>query len=53
MRIIDPVFKMECNVRYASFRSEYEGNTYCFCSLACKKMFDKDPKKYQDFGKSV
>lgn len=53
MRIIDPVCKMDCDERSAHFKSEYEGNTYSFCSLACKKMFDRNPKIYLDFGKSI
>lgn len=53
MRIIDPVCRMDCDDRYARFRSEYGGNTYSFCSLACKKMFDRDPEKYLQFWKNV
>ncbi|MBM4425577.1 MAG: YHS domain-containing protein [Chloroflexi bacterium] len=26
--------------------SEYKGQTYYFCSLGCKKAFDKEPEKY-------
>ncbi len=53
MNVIDPVCKMVLEDSQASFKSEYKGKTYYFCSLSDKKMFDKDPKRYLDFGKSV
>jgi YHS domain-containing protein len=28
--------------------SEYNGQTYYFCSLGCKKAFDENPEKYLD-----
>jgi YHS domain-containing protein len=46
MKTTDPVCKMECLDEMAAFKSEYNGKTYCFCSLSCKKEFDKNPKKY-------
>jgi Cu+-exporting ATPase len=30
----------------AAGTSEYKGETYYFCSLGCKKSFDKEPEKY-------
>jgi len=30
----------------AAGTSEYKGQTYYFCSLGCKKSFDKEPEKY-------
>ncbi|MBZ0315234.1 MAG: YHS domain-containing protein [Anaerolineae bacterium] len=30
----------------ATAQSEYQGQTYYFCSTGCKKAFDKDPAKY-------
>ena len=32
----------------AAGKSEYKGQTYYFCSLGCKKSFDKEPEKYLD-----
>lgn len=40
----DPVCAMEAEE--GKICSEYEGKTYCFCSEACKKTFEQDPKKY-------
>ena len=44
--LLDPVCHMEVNYQTAQARSEYEGQTYYFCSLGCKKSFDKEPEKY-------
>ena len=30
----------------AAGTSEFKGQTYYFCSLGCKKSFDKEPEKY-------
>jgi Cu+-exporting ATPase len=27
-------------------KSEFQGHTYYFCSLACKQAFDENPKEY-------
>jgi Cu+-exporting ATPase len=43
---IDPVCKMEIKESEAAASSEYQGKKYYFCALACKKAFDRDPKKY-------
>ena len=42
----DPV--CDCNVApvSAAATSVYKGKTYYFCTLGCKKAFDKDPEKY-------
>jgi len=42
----DPVCGMEVTYETAQARSEYNGQTYYFCSLDCKETFDKDPEKY-------
>ncbi len=42
----DPVCGMELTYETAQARSEYDGQTYYFCSLDCKETFDKDPEKY-------
>ena len=42
----DPVCHMDIDPATAAGSSEYKGQTYYFCSLGCKKSFDKDPEKY-------
>jgi YHS domain-containing protein len=42
----DPVCGMEVTYETAQARSEYNGQTYYFCSMSCKEDFDKDPEKY-------
>jgi YHS domain-containing protein len=42
----DPVCGMEVTYESAQARSEYEGQTYYFCSLSCKEEFDQNPEKY-------
>jgi YHS domain-containing protein len=44
--VIDPVCEMEIDPKTAAGKSEYQGKTYYFCSLGCKKAFDKEPQKY-------
>jgi len=42
----DLVCGMDIDPATAAGTSEYKGETYYFCSLGCKKSFDKDPEKY-------
>jgi len=42
----DPVCGMELTYETTQARSEYNGQTYYFCSMSCKEDFDKDPEKY-------
>lgn len=44
--VIDPVCGMEIDPKTAAGYSEYQGQTYYFCSLGCKRDFDKDPENY-------
>lgn len=46
MLVKDPVCGMEIDPQQAAATSEYQGQTYYFCSLGCKKAFDKEPEKY-------
>ena len=46
----DPVCGMDIDPAIAAGKSEYKGQTYYFCSLGCKKSFDKDPEKYLGQG---
>ncbi len=42
----DPVCGMEVTYENAQARSEYDGQTYYFCSLDCKEQFDRNPEQY-------
>ena len=42
----DPVCGMDVDEKQAAGKSEYQGQTYYFCSPGCKTTFDKDPQKY-------
>jgi YHS domain-containing protein len=42
----DPVCGMDVNPGQAAGQSEYNGQTYYFCSKGCKVAFDRDPEKY-------
>jgi Cu+-exporting ATPase len=44
----DPVCDMDVVPETAAGMSEYNGQTYYFCSLGCKKSFDQEPEKYLD-----
>ncbi|MBI5300616.1 MAG: YHS domain-containing protein [Chloroflexi bacterium] len=41
----DPVCGMNVDPKTAA-KSEYNGQTYYFCSKGCKAQFDKDPEKF-------
>jgi YHS domain-containing protein len=42
----DPVCGMDVDPKTAAGKSEYQGQTYYFCSPGCKRSFDKEPEKY-------
>ena len=42
----DPVCGMDVDPGQAAGQSEYNGQTYYFCSKGCKVAFDRDPEKY-------
>jgi YHS domain-containing protein len=42
----DLVCGMDVDPKTAAGKSEYQGQTYYFCSVGCKKAFDKEPQKY-------
>ena len=46
-----PVCAMDIDPATAAGTSEYNGQTYYFCSLGCKKSFDKEPEKYLSVGR--
>ena len=43
---IDPVCGMEINPATASRQSEFEGETFYFCSPSCTEKFDAAPEKF-------
>lgn len=42
----DPVCGMDVNEQQAAGKSEYQGQTYYFCSSNCKQQFDQNPQRY-------
>ncbi len=42
----DPVCKMQVDGSKAAGKSEYNGKTYYFCAVSCKKKFDANPTQY-------
>jgi YHS domain-containing protein len=42
----DPVCGMDVDPKTAAGESDYQGQTYYFCSTGCKKAFDQEPGKY-------
>jgi Cu+-exporting ATPase len=47
----DPVCGMQVDEKTAG-KSEYQGQTYYFCSRGCKAEFDKAPEKYAAKGQA-
>jgi len=42
----DVVCGMKVDPANAPAKSQYNGQTYYFCSTECKKQFDADPQRY-------
>jgi len=42
----DPVCGMEVDPKRAAATSEYQGQSFVFCSAACKSKFDSKPNQY-------
>jgi YHS domain-containing protein len=42
----DPVCGMMVNPELAQYTSDFQGETYYFCSAACKEQFDRNPAAY-------
>ena len=42
----DVVCGMQVDPKKAAGQSEYEGKTYYFCSVGCKRKFDANPGQY-------
>jgi YHS domain-containing protein len=46
----DPVCGMQVDEQQAVGKSEYQGQTYYFCSAGCKRQFDQNPERYAGQG---
>ena len=42
----DPVCGMQLDQNQAKAQSQYQGQTYQFCSESCKQRFDQNPQQY-------
>ena len=51
--ITDPVCWMDVGIDAVAGKTEYNGRVYCFCSLACKQIFDEKPDEYADASISL
>ncbi len=43
---VDPVCGMQVQEDESAGTSNYDGETYYFCSAECKREFDEDPEDY-------
>lgn len=46
VQVKDVVCGMTVDSETAEHKSEYQGETYYFCSAGCKRAFDQKPDKY-------
>jgi len=44
----DPVCGMILDEKTSRFKIKYEGETYHFCSVKCKKKFKRNPRKFAE-----
>ena len=42
----DPVCKMTIDESKPAATATYQGKTYYFCTVGCKKKFEENPQKY-------
>jgi P-type Cu+ transporter len=45
-KVRDAVCGMEIDPAKAAAKSEFQGDTYYFCSTGCKSKFDEDAARY-------
>ncbi len=50
MKAIDPVCGMRVKIEKRAMQSEHRGQTYYFCTAACRNAFDVHPERYVDQG---
>jgi YHS domain-containing protein len=46
MKVTDPVCGMQIESEKAAGKTEYQGETYWFCSDSCRRKFEAEPAKY-------
>jgi YHS domain-containing protein len=46
-QVTDPVCGMRIDSKKAAAQSEFNGNTYYFCSRECATQFDADPREFE------
>lgn len=46
----DPVCGMEVDPGKTPYKTVYKGTIYYFCSIHCKKEFEKNPEYYLEHG---
>jgi YHS domain-containing protein len=46
----DPMCGMQMSEEQAAGKSEYQGQTYYFCSARCKAQFDQNPARHAGQG---
>ena len=46
MNTKDPVCGMDVEPDEAAGQSDFQGNTYYFCSSECKRKFDQNPQAF-------
>jgi len=51
--VLDPVCGMTVDPDASEHRSEYQGNTYHFCSAGCRAKFEAAPQQYLDKPKGA
>ncbi len=46
MKVTDPVCGMQLQPDRAAASVDYKGQTYYFCTDACRKQFETEPERY-------
>ncbi len=44
--VTDPVCGEQVDTTQAPAQTQYQGQTYYFCSVECKRKFDEHPERY-------
>lgn len=44
--VTDPVCGMNIDEKQSAGKSDYQGQTFYFCSSSCKQKFDLNPQSY-------
>lgn len=46
----DPICGMQVDDEHAAGQSDYNGQTYYFCSQGCKTKFEQNPEQYANLS---